>query len=75
MAFFSGNERATLSSLAAAAGGGVTANLWRNFESSEALKNAKFRDATTPDSGMPICALRAALQRFVKDCVVATTAR
>src|SRR5262249_55183588 len=36
--FFSGNERATLSSLAAAdaAGGGVTANLWRNFESSEA---------------------------------------
>src|SRR5246127_1090678 len=66
---FSGNGRAMLSSLAAtaAAGGGVTANLWRNFESNGPLKNAKFPCATTPDSGMPICALRAALQHSVKE--------
>ena len=55
--FFSGNGNGTLSSLAAAAGGGVTAiSTGGNFESGEAPKNTNRAAATRPENRMRICA-------------------
>jgi hypothetical protein len=55
--FFSGNGNGALSSLAAAAGGGVTAiSKAIMIESGEALKNAIWRGTTRSDNGMRICA-------------------
>src|SRR5690349_3367841 len=64
--FFPGNDKCALSSLAAAAGGGVTRKTRAEiFESGEALKNANWACVATPVSGTPICA-EGALKQFVK---------
>ena len=55
--FFSGKGNEALSSLAAAAGGGVTAiSKTVMIESGEALKNTSSPDATRPENRMRICA-------------------
>jgi hypothetical protein len=67
MASFCGKGKAVLSSLAAAAGVGDTVgNSGEEKSNLQHLKDAKRRRSTTPDSGMPICAKRAALKYFVK---------
>jgi hypothetical protein len=56
--FFSGNGNGALSSLAAAAGGGVTAiSKAVMIESGEALKNTNSPDATRSENRMRICAI------------------
>ena len=56
--FFSGNGNAALSSLAAAAGGGVTAKLGAGiFESGEPLKNDNCPASTRSENRHPICAI------------------
>jgi len=55
--FFSGKGNGALSSLAAAAGGGVTAiSEVVNIESGEAVKNTRWRGATRSENRMRICA-------------------
>ena len=55
--FFSGKGIGALSSLAAAAGGGVTAiSKAVMIDSGEALKNTNCRDATRSENRMRICA-------------------
>src|SRR5271169_300489 len=56
---FSVNGNEALSSLTAAAGGGVTIETQAMIESGEALENDKCRASTTPENRMPICADRA----------------
>jgi hypothetical protein len=55
--FFSGKGIGALSSLAATAGGGVTAiSKAVNFESGEVVKNTNSPDATRSENRMRICA-------------------
>src|SRR5262245_47286470 len=56
-----------LSSLAAAAGGGVTAGTREKCESSALVKNDKCAAFTTSENRMPICADVRARQCFIKN--------